>query len=143
MSVKELRAELAARQYPIQGNKNTLIKQLQKARAEAAIEGSNENTKLSKTKKVEIIISEESWSTGRLMQKNTKKDEREAVEEEDVEEDEDEDEEVRVYIRFCDRSTNDTNTSHIMICRLLLQLFKLWMKKRTMISTMKIEFLLS
>jgi len=55
MSVKELRAELAARQYPLRGNKKELIKQLQKARVEAEVEGATYNNgKGAPTKKVGI-----------------------------------------------------------------------------------------
>lgn len=52
MSVRELRAELAARQYPLRGNKRELVKQLQKARSAADIEGSSASAKSSKSKKV-------------------------------------------------------------------------------------------
>ena len=54
MSVTELRAELAARQGPLQGNKKELVRQLQKARAEAKVIGSELEDDKSQSKKVRI-----------------------------------------------------------------------------------------
>eukprot|EP00890_Picochlorum_soloecismus_P000073 jgi/Picsp_1/1066/NSC_04549-R1_pentatricopeptide repeat-containing protein mitochondrial-like len=86
MSVRELRAELAARQCPLRGNKKELIKQLQKARAEAEIEGAGPiSTQTTKSKKVDIMIAEEAWNEGELEAQNTYEDEREVEQEEDDE----------------------------------------------------------
>lgn len=56
MSVTELRAELAARQGPLQGNKKELVRQLQKARAEAKVIGGEVEDDKSQSKKVRIRI---------------------------------------------------------------------------------------
>lgn len=97
MSVKELRAELAARQYPLRGNKRELIKQLQKARAEAAVAGASyDDSRGVRGKKVEIMVSEESWDSGRLVGRNIYEDQREDDGEDDDDGDDrqlDEDEE--------------------------------------------------
>jgi hypothetical protein len=84
MSVRELRAELAARQCPLRGNKKELIKQLQKARAEAEIEGAGPvSTQPARSKKVDVMIAEEAWNEGELEAQNTYEDEREVEQEED------------------------------------------------------------
>ena len=87
MGVKELRAELAARQSPLRGNKRELTRQLQKARAEAEVLGSSLDNGKDSSKKVEVILVEESWDVGNLVSQNTYEDERLV---EDVDEDEDE-----------------------------------------------------
>lgn len=107
MSVKALRAELAVRQCPLRGNKKELIKQLQKARAEAEVAGASYDVKGPRVKKVEIIVSEESWGSGNLVARNSYEDERDSEAADDDEEnedrpeaDEEEDEEVRFRQAF-------------------------------------------
>lgn len=87
MGVKELRAELAVRQSPLRGNKRELVRQLQKARAEADVVGATLGNGKDTSKKVEVILVEESWDVGNLVHQNMYEDERLL---EDFDEDEDE-----------------------------------------------------
>ncbi len=84
MSVKELRAELAARQCPLQGNKKELLKQLQKARLEAAVPGEAGP----RTKKVAVVTVE---AAAPLDDAEEEDDEEMMVRKVDDEDDEDED----------------------------------------------------
>ena len=86
MAVKELRAELSARQSPLRGNKKELIRQLQRARAEADIVGSVLDVK-DGSKRVEVMVLEESWSVGRLADQKVYENER-VLEDDDDDDDE-------------------------------------------------------
>lgn len=87
MNVKQLRAELAARQSPLRGNKRELIRQLQKARVEAEVEGATMDTKKDQSKRVEVEFVEQSYTNGNRVHEKMYKDQR-LIDEDDDEEDE-------------------------------------------------------
>lgn len=86
MTVKELRAELTARQYSLRGNKRELIKQVQKARDEAQNDRTVESQKGGKAK-VRRIVEEQIYIDGRLIDnhilKNEGNDDQDDAEDED------------------------------------------------------------
>lgn len=82
MAVKELRAELAARNFPLRGNKRELTRLLNRARAEADIQGSSLDVEKNTTR-VEVVVLEESYVSGNLISENMYEDQREKEEEEE------------------------------------------------------------
>ena len=85
MNVKQLRAELAARQSPLRGNKRELIRQLQKARVEADVQGATLDTKKDSSKRVEVEFVEQSYTNGNRVREIVYKDQRTLDEDEDEE----------------------------------------------------------
>jgi hypothetical protein len=94
MSVKELRAELVARQYGnLRGNKRELVKKVQKARAEANVAGASIDDNKAGRSKVGVVLEEETYVNGQLVQKNVSENERDVGQDDGDEEDNGEDQE--------------------------------------------------
>lgn len=83
MTVKQLRAELSLRNQETRGNKAVLIKTLKKARAAAAEGGSSGSEPADSKKKIDVIVSNVTWSSGTVMQRRSE--ESKQIEEEDEE----------------------------------------------------------
>lgn len=86
MNVKELRAELAKRKSPTRGNKRELVRQLQKARVEAEVQGATLDVKKDQSKRVEVEYLEQSYSYGNRVHEKAYKDQRMMEDEEEEDE---------------------------------------------------------
>lgn len=86
MNVKELRAELAKRKSPTRGNKRELVRQLQKARVEAEVQGATLDIKKDQSKRVEVEFVEQSYTNGNRVHEKVYKDQRMLEEEEEEDE---------------------------------------------------------
>jgi hypothetical protein len=86
MNVKGLRAELAKRKSPTRGNKRELVRQLQKARVEAEVQGATLDVKKDQSKRVEVEFMEQSYAHGNRVYEKVYKDQRMMEEEEEEDE---------------------------------------------------------
>ena len=92
MGVKELRAELAARQCPLRGNKKELARQLQKARTEAVVDQAligDSGKSASKVNKVKLLTVDQVWKGGKLVDRNEYQQEAEVPDDDDDDYEED------------------------------------------------------